>query len=300
VLDTLVVIVLRLHAGRSPFVADRRHFHHRLLSLGLDHYEVVIVIYAVQCLLLLLAWQLRFESDLLILASFIGFAAVFAGTFLLLERSGWRWRASGASSHRSLPARIRIWLFQTERLPRWSMRIAFVCISIYWFSVVAYAGPIPKDIGALSVLCLLPFLLTIWLPRSAVVKTWLLRSALYVAVMVSVYLDHGTIARSPIQRLDDWIFLPMLAMSVIIGIRFSRERRFQATPLDLLLIFGALALPNLPGLAAAPSNLGLSAVKLVVLCYAVEMIAAVGSRVRVALLVVAAAFYVLVAVRAFS
>src|ERR1017187_269461 len=58
VLDTLTVMVLRLHAGRSPFSADRNHFHHRLMDLGFDHYEVVIVIYAVQGLLLLLAWQL--------------------------------------------------------------------------------------------------------------------------------------------------------------------------------------------------------------------------------------------------
>ena len=71
VLDTLIVIVLRLHAGRSPFAADRQHFHHRLLALGLDHHEAVIVIYAVQCLLLLLAWQLRFENDVLIVATFL-------------------------------------------------------------------------------------------------------------------------------------------------------------------------------------------------------------------------------------
>jgi UDP-GlcNAc:undecaprenyl-phosphate/decaprenyl-phosphate GlcNAc-1-phosphate transferase len=141
--------------------------------------------------------------------------------------------------------------------------------------------------------------LKICLPRSAVVETWLLRGVLYVAVVLSVYLDHGTVVSAPIQRLGNWIFLPLLAISVIISIRFSRQRRFEATPLDLLLIFGALALPNLPGLAAAPSNFGLSAVKLVVLCYAVEMIAAVGSRLRIALLAVAAAFYVLVAVRAF-
>ena len=33
-LDTLTVMVLRLHAGRSPFAADRNHFHHRLLAPG--------------------------------------------------------------------------------------------------------------------------------------------------------------------------------------------------------------------------------------------------------------------------
>ena len=86
----------------------------------------------------------------------------------------------------------------------------------------------------------------------------------------------------------------------MLAIRLSAQRRFEATPLDLLLIFGALALPNLPGVAAASSNFGLSAAKLVVLCYAVEMIAVIGSRVHAALLGAAGVFYVLIAVRALS
>jgi len=53
-------------------------------------------------------------------------------------------------------------------------------------------------------------------------------------------------------------------------------------------------------LAAAASNFGLSAAKLVVLCYAVETIAVIGSRLRTALLGTAGVFYLLIAVRAFS
>ncbi len=103
VLDTLIVMVLRLHAGRSPFAADRNHFHHRLLYLGFDQYEVVTAVYSVQCLLLLLAWQLRYENDLLILASFVGFAVLFTGGLMRLERLGWRWRVAGTASYHSSP-----------------------------------------------------------------------------------------------------------------------------------------------------------------------------------------------------
>src|SRR5450631_2591322 len=116
VLDTLIVIVLRLRAGRSPFVADRMHSHHRLLALGFDHHEAVVVIYIVQCVLLLLAWQLRFENDLLIVALFLGFAALLASSCFMLERAGWRWRAAPARTHSQL-ARLRAWLSSRERLP---------------------------------------------------------------------------------------------------------------------------------------------------------------------------------------
>ena len=41
VLDTLTVMTARIAAGRSPFSADKNHFHHNLMSLGLHHNESV-------------------------------------------------------------------------------------------------------------------------------------------------------------------------------------------------------------------------------------------------------------------
>ena len=46
ILDTLMVMGERIYEGRSPFVADRKHIHHRLLALGFHHYEAVVTIYA--------------------------------------------------------------------------------------------------------------------------------------------------------------------------------------------------------------------------------------------------------------
>jgi hypothetical protein len=260
----------------------------------------VTVIYSVQCLLLLLAWQLRYENDLLIVASFVGFAVLFTGAFMLLERAGWRWRVAGMGSHRSPLARLRAWLSAPERFPRWSIRVVGLCAVVYLLGVALYAERVPRDLGWLSALCLVPLLLIGRWPRSAFADTWLLRSPLYVAVMVAVYLDQGTSTHASLWQAVNFAFLPLLAISVVLAIRLSAQRRFEATPLDLLLIFGALALPNLPGVSAASSNFGLSAAKLVVLCYAVEMIAVVGSRLRVALLGAAGVFYLLIAVRAFS
>jgi len=44
VLDAVIVIIRRLLAGQSPFVADQRHLHHRLLKIGLPVPWVVISI----------------------------------------------------------------------------------------------------------------------------------------------------------------------------------------------------------------------------------------------------------------
>ena len=47
VLDAIVVIFRRLLAGTSPFKADQRHLHHRLLKIGLPIPAVVVLINAV-------------------------------------------------------------------------------------------------------------------------------------------------------------------------------------------------------------------------------------------------------------
>jgi UDP-GlcNAc:undecaprenyl-phosphate/decaprenyl-phosphate GlcNAc-1-phosphate transferase len=46
IVDMAVVIVARLWSGCSPFTADKRHLHHRLLNAGLSHRLSVLIIYA--------------------------------------------------------------------------------------------------------------------------------------------------------------------------------------------------------------------------------------------------------------
>ncbi|NJN02822.1 MAG: undecaprenyl/decaprenyl-phosphate alpha-N-acetylglucosaminyl 1-phosphate transferase [Leptolyngbyaceae cyanobacterium RM1_1_2] len=46
ILDMSAVIFNRVRNGSSPFVADKRHLHHRLLNAGLSHRLTVLFIYA--------------------------------------------------------------------------------------------------------------------------------------------------------------------------------------------------------------------------------------------------------------
>jgi len=67
VFDTLRVIILRLRQGESPFHADRNHLHHQFLNLGLSHAQSVLIIAAINIVMIVLAWFLRKQNDLLIL-----------------------------------------------------------------------------------------------------------------------------------------------------------------------------------------------------------------------------------------
>ncbi|MEM9088994.1 MAG: MraY family glycosyltransferase [Cyanobacteria bacterium P01_F01_bin.53] len=81
ILDMSAVILLRLRKGLSPFVADKRHLHHRLLNAGFSHRFTVLFIYA-----------LAFWVGSLAMAFSglrIGIPSVMAST-ALLSYTGWR------------------------------------------------------------------------------------------------------------------------------------------------------------------------------------------------------------------
>ena len=67
--DTIRVMITRIKKGHSPFVADRNHMHHLLLSTGLKHKQVtfILLIFNVSFIILgLLICNLRIELFLLI------------------------------------------------------------------------------------------------------------------------------------------------------------------------------------------------------------------------------------------
>ena len=45
ILDFALAVTRRLRAGKSPFSADRKHLHHRLLDMGHTHFHSVLIIY---------------------------------------------------------------------------------------------------------------------------------------------------------------------------------------------------------------------------------------------------------------
>jgi UDP-GlcNAc:undecaprenyl-phosphate GlcNAc-1-phosphate transferase len=55
IIDTFWIIIRRVSARRSPFSADRGHFHHRLLDLGLSHRQAVLLIYLICTVLAVLS-----------------------------------------------------------------------------------------------------------------------------------------------------------------------------------------------------------------------------------------------------
>ena len=73
--DTLFAIVRRTLKGQSPFQADKGHFHHRLLALGLSQKQAVAVLYGISAVMglvgVLLAGKNTLMRILCVVAAFI-------------------------------------------------------------------------------------------------------------------------------------------------------------------------------------------------------------------------------------
>ena len=60
--DTIFAFVRRIAHGQSPFTADRGHFHHKLMDLGLNQKQAVAILYAVSAVLGLAAVTLAING----------------------------------------------------------------------------------------------------------------------------------------------------------------------------------------------------------------------------------------------
>lgn len=89
ILDMSAVILDRLRRGKSPFTADKRHLHHRLLQAGLSQRRAVLFIYSLTLWVGTLA--LAFSG----MPSGLGYAI---GATVLLSFTSWRvWKTSRQS-----------------------------------------------------------------------------------------------------------------------------------------------------------------------------------------------------------
>jgi UDP-GlcNAc:undecaprenyl-phosphate/decaprenyl-phosphate GlcNAc-1-phosphate transferase len=271
ILDTTSVFVQRLMAGQSPFRPDRKHLHHRLLALGLDHHEVVAVIYAVQALLFVAAYALRYESDLVILGAFGTFCLASVILIETLSRRGWRFRTSAPG----LPSALSRWVRAVSReqgLPRTALFLVAGFIALYAGLAVVATRDVPADVRyvAIGLLSVLGAGAAVYHRRAL---TRVEKGGLYALLATVVYLDARLPALAHPWRTLDWLLPLSVAALTALRLRLAEDVRFAVTPLDLLVLFVALVVPNLPGVVDLPRGAGIAVAKLVILFYGFELIA---------------------------
>lgn len=272
ILDTLSVMVQRIGEGRSPFSADKNHLHHKLLAMGFDHHEAVMVIYSVQAGLFVLAYFLRFESDLLIVAITSGFFVVAIALFQLATRTRWRLRnREQQPQERSMPRLIAA-ISGPSLLSRLSYAAIAVAVGGYALLIVIETATLRGDFRVL-VLALLALLAGCSAVLRGAPLSVLEKATLYVTATVLVYIESALLPAARIPSDLGWAAVATAAVGTAVRLRLYNDRRFQLTPLDLIVLFMALVVPSLPGTLHLPHGGALAIAKLVILFYAIEMLA---------------------------
>jgi UDP-GlcNAc:undecaprenyl-phosphate GlcNAc-1-phosphate transferase len=271
VLDTLTVMITRIIQGRSPFVADKNHFHHHLLQLGFRHPESVLLIYVLQTLLVITALFLRYHSDWLLILGYLIFCGGVLSVFALADRTGWR-------PHGLERFNLHIWerirdLRERGRVIRSFFPLFSVCVPLLLLITSVREMAIPPFVAyssaALGVLILV---------LSVCGRKWLmpiLRLAIYLLIPCAVY--FGDISRSNWQGgMSLTLFnasFGLVALLMVLVSRFSRRQQgFKSTPLDFLIVMLAVVAPNLPVQRLQEYQMGMTAARIIMLYFSYEVL----------------------------
>ena len=187
-LDTLGVAGQRLAEGRSPFIGDRTHIHHKLMRIGLSHYEAVTAIYAIQIGMVSLAYLLRWQSDALIVSLYLAIAGSVLGGFIAAGRE---LLPAPASQEGTFLSRVNVSGFpngpwMADRL----IRFLSIAVPVFLIGLVFSPSDVPNDVGYLSLIIFGVVLLGLSFPSHAAL--YFVRGGLYVGTTFLLYVSEGS------------------------------------------------------------------------------------------------------------
>jgi UDP-GlcNAc:undecaprenyl-phosphate GlcNAc-1-phosphate transferase len=266
ILDTLMVMTIRLREKRSPFSPDRNHLHHQIMARGLYQYEAVAIIYVLQVTLLLMAFFTRYESDLLHATIYLSFCVTIVGGLSLLRKAQWQYRNPDAmreSERRNRLFRRLEWLYQnTANIMELLVSLLLAGLAAYFF--VYQFDEVVRSQYWLFGICTVAVVL-LW--RN---PPWQLRAVAYPATFVLLY--YASNAASALAQQYVMGLEITIAIALAIAIRMTRREHFRLDTQDLLVLAAVLILPLLPFDELSRYSVDRMVFRIAIVLYACEFI----------------------------
>ena len=268
-LDVLMVVTERLREGRSPFKADKKHIHHKLLASGLDHDEAVLLIYLLHAGLVSAAYFFRYDSDSIIISIFLVFSLLVAGLLSTIVSPVIRSAFTGVLRASKFAVAIG-YLRRTRSVLKATTFGTVALVALFLVAAAVLPPIVPADISVGAVF-LFPVLaiLMVWRNPNAIVVE---RLCVYATAAFGAYLLQAFPGFLTESAIVTDAFFGVLAVMVGLGLRVSAGEPFRWTPLDFLIIFIVLLVPNLPGFDLPGDIAGRTAIHFLILLYACEML----------------------------
>ena len=265
-----MVMIQRRLAGRPIFSPDKNHFHHKLMKIGFFHSESVMVIYAIQAVLVSFGYVFRFYSEWLLLGFYLIFTGAIFAVLCTASRRHWALNRPGIFD-RLVKERLRI--IKEEQTV---IRASFVTMEMLLPLMVLITCFIPARIsGWAAGMSLAGAVLMV--TAGVFHRNWAgsaMRVLLYVMLAYLVYASEISQLAwvTPAAFKYYHLAFGVLAMLVLVTIKFTRRRKgFMTTPLDFLIIFVAVIIPNLPDPRIQSYHLGMITTKLIVFFFSYEV-----------------------------
>lgn len=271
VLDTLAVMVERISNGRSPFVADKNHFHHKLMRLGLYHTEAVFTIYIIQSLLVISAFVFRYYSEWFLLILYFTISGIVILTFSVADKTGWRFKRREFID-KSVKGRLKV--FRESDVP---IKVAFrtvyagVPLLLFISCFLPKSVPIPASLISLGL-------------AGLIIITWLIKKekvgavtgvCLYLFIPLLIYRsekDLIALMNNELIIIYNLSFV-LLSLFVILTLRLTKRKQgFKITPMHFLILFIVFIVPNLPDEWIDSQHIGMIAAKIIVLFFSCEVL----------------------------
>lgn len=271
ILDTITVMSERIAAGRSPFAADKNHFHHKLIRIGFFQTEAVFLIYVIQAFMVISAFFLRFYSEWVLLAIYLIFSCIILILFHCVDDRGWKMRR-----FHFIDQIVKIYLKKLKE-SGFFIRIAFKPVEIgttlLLILICFVSVDPPRYLSISSAVAVLLFSL-IWFFKQDWSKGFLFL-LLYLFIPFLIYFSETN--KAPwVNELNEMAlqmynlsFLILGGLSLIV-LRLSRRRKgFKVTPMDFLVLFVTMGIFFLPELWV---QFRVTAIKTIILFFTYEII----------------------------
>jgi UDP-GlcNAc:undecaprenyl-phosphate GlcNAc-1-phosphate transferase len=268
IFDTAFVMIKRIYKKKSPFVADRNHIHHQLLALNFDHYEAVIVIYLAQAMLVATGVLLRYQSDVLVVMSWLLMNIFFAAAMVGAGRSGWR---AHNPDYQSFLARIMQSLRRSRFMKTAPLIILSAAVALLFLAGPFLTGKVSSDIGYLALGLAVAMIVRIILGR----RYWFLSLRLLLYVAVAAILFQTGKYPSPgftVPLVLDHAYYGVVMVFLVIGARYAVDDAFKITPTDILILLFMVGLALAQRAEVLDDLMSGIVIRMVIMFFAIEYV----------------------------
>jgi UDP-GlcNAc:undecaprenyl-phosphate GlcNAc-1-phosphate transferase len=270
IVDTLTVMTKRLVQGKPPFVADKKHFHHQLMGIGLYHSEAVLSIYIIQSFFIVLGITLQSFSEWFLLISYLVYSLTVVVFFLIVEKT--HFRLNRTKFLNPFKARLRA-IKERGLIIKFSFQMVKVGVPAVFILNCFIPTPQNESYFIFASGFLIIVIISWFFKRDLVGQ--ITKLGLYVVTPFLVYAGDRGIYQymgSKFVFLYNSLF-GLLFLFLLLTLNFTRRKtRFQSTPLDFLVVFIIFLISSLPNTVINDYQLGLVAVKTVILFFGYEVL----------------------------